>query len=62
MTRQQILDTIKDLSRSQGLYRRIYSYLQKLKVEYPLEYDTYMNHLVNQHFTNPVDLIKHFEC
>ena len=62
MTRRQILDTIKDLSHSQGLYSRIYEYLMKLRREYPLEYDTYMNHLVNQQFETPVDLVLYFEC
>lgn len=61
MTRQQILDTIKDLSRSQGLYGRIYNAIQELKEADPDQYDSFMNHLVNQQFSNPVDLVLFFE-
>lgn len=62
MTREQILDTIKDLSRSQGLYSRIYEAIQSLKEADPDQYDYFMNHLVNQQFTNPVDLVLFFEA
>ena len=62
MTRKQILDTIKDLSRSQGLYGRIYDAIQSLKEADPDQYDDFMNHLVNQNFTSPVDLVLFFEA
>ena len=62
MTRRQILDTIKDLARSQGLYSRIYEAIQSLKEADPDQYDYFMNHLVNQQFTNPVDLVLFFEA
>ena len=62
MTRQQILDTIKDLARSQGLYGRIYNAIQSLKEADKEQYDSFMNHLVNQQFSNPVDLVLFFEA
>lgn len=62
MTRKQILDTIKDLSRSQGLYGRILEAIQSLKEADPAQYDQFMNHLVNQNFSNPVDLVLFFEA
>ena len=62
MGRQQILDTIKDLSKSQGLYSYIYANLQRYRKEDPEFFDTFMNHLVNQHFSNPVDLVLFFEA
>ena len=62
MTRSQILDTIRTMSRNQGMYSLIYDYLIKLRSEYPLEYETYMNHLESKQFKTPVDLIMHFEC
>lgn len=61
MTRRQILDTIKDLARSQGLYGRIYDAIQSLKEADPEQYDSFMNHLVNQQFSDPVDLVLFFE-
>ena len=62
MTRRQILDTIKDLGRSQGFYSCMYARLQSLRTEDPTNYDLYMNHLVNQQFESPVDLVLYFEC
>lgn len=61
MGREQILDAIRNLSRSQGLYGRIYQAIQSLKEADPEQYDLYMNHLVNQHFCDPVDLVLFFE-
>ena len=43
MTRRQILDTIKDLARSQGLYSRIYEAIQSLKEADPDQYDSAMS-------------------
>lgn len=61
MGRQQILDTIKNLANSQGLYGRIYEAIQSLKEADPDQYDQFMNHLVNQQFSDPVDLVLFFE-
>ena len=62
MTRRQILDTIRDLGRSQGLYSRMYASLQNLRQEDPEQFDLYMNHLVSQQFSDPVDLVLYFEA
>ena len=62
MTRRQILDTIRDLGRSQGMYSSMYARLQNLRNEDPKQFDLYMNHLVNQQFESPVDLVLYFEC
>ena len=62
MTRRQILDTIKDLGRSQGLYSRIYNAIQSLKEADKEQYDSFMNHLVCQQFESPVDLVLYFEA
>ena len=61
MTRRQILDTIKDLGRSQGFYSRMYARLQSLRRDEPEYFNQYMNHLVNQQFANPVDIVLYFE-
>lgn len=62
MGKQQILDTIRDLGKSQGLYSRMYANLMKIRQEDPENFKLYMNHLVNQHFSDPVDLVLYFEC
>lgn len=61
MDRQQILDTIKDLSRFQGMYARLYESLMRNKELYPESYDQFMNHLVSQQFVSIVDLVLYFE-
>ena len=61
MTREDILDTLSTLSRTSGLYCRIRSFLSQLKEEDPEQYEKYMEHLVQQHFQDPVDLVLYFE-
>ena len=62
MTKAEILDTIYNLSKSQGLYCNIYSTLTRLEKEDPDQYEQYMEHLQQQHFKDPVDLVLFFEC
>lgn len=62
MNKQDILDAIYDLSQSQGLYSRLYDSLRKLEQEDPEQYDSYMEHLQQQHFKDPVDMVLYFEC
>lgn len=62
MTKQDILNTIRDLSQSQGLYHRIYKNLTSMRRNDPSSYDYYMEHLQQQHFKDPVDLVMYLEC
>lgn len=62
MTKQDILDAIKDLSHSQGLYSRLYQSLNELAENDPEQYDSFMEHLQQQHFKDPVDMVLYFEC
>lgn len=62
MTREDILDTIRELSKSQGLYSRLYESLTRLEVIDPEQYELIMEHLRQQHFKDPVDLVTYFEC
>lgn len=62
MTKQDILDTIRDLSKSQGLYCVILESLNILADNDPEQYDSFMGHLQQQHFKDPVDLVMYFEC
>lgn len=62
MTKQDILDAINDLSHSQGLYSRLRQSLTELAENDPEQYDSFMEHLQQQHFKDPVDLVMYFEC
>ena len=62
MTQAEILDTIYNLSKSQGLYCRVYDSIKTLEKEDPEQYKQYMEHLQQQHFKDPVDLVLYFEC
>ena len=61
MTRRQILDTIKDLGRTQGFYSKLYSRLMSLRITDREYFNQFMNHLVNQQFANSVDVVLYFE-
>ena len=62
MTRRQILDTIKDLGRTKGFYSKLYSRLISLRITDHEYFNQFMNHLVNQQFADPVDVVLYFEC
>ena len=62
MTKEDILDTIQSLSHSQGLYSRLYEHLRDLEENDPEQFEWFMNHLQQQHFKDPVDLVLFFEC
>lgn len=61
MNEKQIIDTIHSLAHSQGFYGRLYSTLTELKDESEGEYNSIMKRLVNQKFSDPVDLILFLE-
>ena len=59
MNEQEILDTIRDLSKSQGFYGRLLRRLQECDGD---TYNQIMDELVAQRFNDPLDLILYFEC
>ena len=61
MKRQQILQTIKELARSQGFYGRLYNALITAEKNQPNEYEEYMQNLESQNFKDPVDLVLYLE-
>ena len=61
MDKGQILKSIEDLSKSQGLYSRIHRTIEKMRLNEPEMFNLYMTHLENQHFSDPVDLVLFFE-
>ena len=59
MKREEIMETIKTLASSQGLYSRLYRDLMALDEE---KYNEIMTELESQNFKDAVDLIMFIEC
>ena len=59
MKREEIMETIKSLASSQGLYSRLYRNLMELDED---KYNEVMTELESQNFQNAVDLVMYFEC
>jgi len=62
MDRDDIYNTIRMLSFSQGSYGRMLHSLDQLRQEEPDKYDEVMTELENQNFHDPVDLVMYLEC
>lgn len=58
MKREEIMETIKSLASSQGLYGRLYRDLMELDEG---EYDEVMTELESQNFKDGVDLVMFIE-
>ena len=58
MKREEIMETIKSLASSQGLYGRLYGDLMELDDD---EYDEVMTELESQNFKDGVDLVMFIE-
>jgi len=54
MDKTRILEIIKSLAKSQGLYGRLLIYIE--------ENPKYLDHLEQQNFKDPLDLISYIEC
>ena len=59
MKREEIMETIKTLASSQGLYSRLYRDLMELDED---EYNEVMTELESQNFKDGIDLIMYIEC
>ena len=59
MEREEIMETIKSLASSQGLYSRLYRDLMELDEE---KYNEVMTELESQNFKDGIDLIMYIEC
>ena len=62
MKMDEIIDTIKGLARSQGLYGRIYRDICELQEYDPEGYEHLKTTLEEQNFQTPLDLIMYIEC
>ena len=58
MKREEIMEIIKSLANSQGLYSRLYRDLMELDED---EYDEVMTELESQNFKDGVDLVMFIE-
>ena len=62
MSRTQIIETIKQLSLSQGFYGRLYRAIEDAKENNPDDYESWMEELESQNFSSAVDLVIYLEC
>ena len=58
MNREQILDTFRDLAKSQGFYGRLLANISLLDEE---TRDAFLSDLENQNFSDAVDLVMYLE-
>ncbi|HHX67174.1 MAG TPA: hypothetical protein GX708_03840 [Gallicola sp.] len=62
MTRNEILETFKQLAQGQGFYGRLLASLEELKETDSKQYEETMQHLEEQNFKDSVDLVMYIEC
>lgn len=58
----EILDVVRELAKSQGLYGRLLAYWEELMENEPDEWKGVVKVLEAQNFKNAVDFILYFEC
>ena len=61
MKRAQILETIKQLAKSQGFYGRLLYNLESAESYNPESYEEFMTELENKNFSDAVDLVIYLE-
>lgn len=61
MNREQIMETIRTLAKSQGLYGRILKSLEEAKNDAPETYEAVMEALEFMQFKDEVDVVMFFE-
>lgn len=61
MTKIEIIKTIKMLATSQGFYCKLYNDLMYYAKNDPINFNEYMDSLVNKNFTSALDVVEHFE-
>lgn len=62
MKREEILNIIKSLAKSQGFYGRLYMDVLYAQNNHPEEYEEFMSELERKNFKDPVDLVIFLEC
>lgn len=61
MKMEEILDLMKDLAKSQGMYGRYYETIMNMKEESPEDYETLKQYWESQNFKDALDFILFFE-
>jgi len=62
MKREQILETIADLAKTQGFYGRLLANLANLKSNDPEKYEKVMSELEAKNFKGELELIMYLEA
>ena len=62
MKREEILNAIKSLAKSQGFYGRLYERIMEIKEENEENFNEFMLQLENEKFADTLDLVMYFEC
>lgn len=62
MKREEILNAIKSLAKSQGFYGRLYERIMEVKEENEENFNEFMLQLENENFSDTLDLVMYFEC
>lgn len=61
MSREEIMETLIELSKSQGTYTRLVNQLLDLRDNDPIAYNDCMTELESHDFKDPIDLILYLE-
>ena len=61
MNREQILQVIRELAKSQGFYGRLLENLMEMRDERPDELDNYLSLLESKNFQDTLDVVLYFE-
>ena len=62
MKMDEILDTIKSLACSQGMYGRLLRDLMELKENSPYDYEQVVQMLESKNFKDSLDFVMWYEC
>lgn len=61
MNREQIMQVIRTLAKSQGFYSRLLENLMEMRDERPDELDNYLSLLESKNFQDELDIVLYFE-
>ena len=61
MKKAEIINTIRQLARSQGYYSRLYAQLMYIAKNDPIAFNEYMTGLESKNFKRAVDIVLYFE-
>ena len=61
MNREQIMQVIRMLAKSQGFYSRLLEGLMEMRDERPDELDNYLSLLESKNFQDELDIVLYFE-